>query len=130
MKKIQIILASLLIAVGMGAAFSPTLFAAQDAAKNAACEGIALTGGKCDSDDKKDSSNKINGIIRTVINLFSLVVGVAAVIMVIVGGFKYITSSGDSTAVNGAKNTILYALVGLVIVLLAQVIVQFVIGKV
>ena len=72
----------------------------------------------------------VNNIITTVINIFSLVVGVVSVIMIIVGGLKYITSGGDSGNVSGAKNTILYAIVGLVIVALAQVIVRFVLSRV
>jgi hypothetical protein len=59
-----------------------------------------------------------------------VIVGVAAVIMIIIGGFRYITSSGDSASVNSAKNTILYAIIGLVIVALAQVIVRFVLNQV
>jgi len=58
-----------------------------------------------------------------------MVVGAAAVIMIIVGGFKYITSSGDSTSVESAKNTILFAVIGLVIALVAQSIVIFVLRK-
>jgi hypothetical protein len=49
--------------------------------------------------------------------------------MIILGGFKYITSGGDTGNVTGAKNTILYAIVGLVIVALAQIIVRFVLDK-
>jgi hypothetical protein len=58
------------------------------------------------------------------------VVGVVSVIMIIIGGFKYIISSGDSANVTSAKNTILYAIIGLVVVLLAQIIVRFVIARV
>jgi len=76
------------------------------------------------------ASDSVNNIITTVINIFSLIVGVVAVIMIIVGGFRYITSGGDSGNVSGAKNTILFAIVGLVIVALAQIIVKFVLGKV
>jgi len=54
---------------------------------------------------------------------------VAAVIMIIVGGFRYITSGGDSTRVGGAKNTLIYAIVGLIIVALAQAIVHFVLNN-
>lgn len=72
----------------------------------------------------------VNNIITTVINVLSLVIGVIAVIMIIIGGFKYITSSGDAGNVTSAKNTILYAVVGLVVVALAQIIVRFVIGRV
>ena len=76
-----------------------------------------------------DSGNQVQSIIATVINIFSLVVGVIAVIMIIIGGVKYITSGGDSGNVTGAKNTILYAIIGLVIVALAQTIVFFVLGQ-
>lgn len=69
------------------------------------------------------------GIITGAVNIISLVVGIVAVIMIIVGGFKYITSSGDSGKVGSAKNTILYAIIGLVVVALAQVIVKFVLNK-
>lgn len=71
----------------------------------------------------------INGTITTVVNIISIVVGVLAVIMIIVGGFRYITSGGKEEGVKGAKNTILYALIGLIIVALAQVIVRFVLSK-
>lgn len=73
--------------------------------------------------------SKINQLVATVVNLFSVLVGVVAVIMIIVGGFRYITSGGDSGNVSSAKNTILYAIVGLVIVALSQFIVKFVLAK-
>lgn len=78
----------------------------------------------------EDATAKINDLIADVINIFSLVVGVVSVIMIIIGGFKYITSGGDSSNITGAKNTILYAIIGLVIVALAQTIVRFVLGRV
>ncbi len=80
--------------------------------------------------DTGDAEGTVNDIIATVINIFSLVVGVVSVIMIIIGGLKYITSGGDSGNVSGAKNTILYAIVGLVIVALAQIIVKFVLNRV
>ncbi|HET7672946.1 MAG TPA: pilin [Candidatus Saccharimonadales bacterium] len=76
-----------------------------------------------------EPENKLNDLIATIVNLFSVVVGVVAVIMIIVGGFRYVTSGGDSGNVSSAKNTILYAIVGLVIVALAQFIVKFVLSK-
>lgn len=96
--------------------------------KDAACQGVALTGGSCTTDPNA-TENKINSTIATVINIFSWIVGITAVIMIIIGGFKYITSQGDSGNVSGAKNTILYAVIGLVIVAMAQVIVKFVLNK-
>ena len=80
--------------------------------------------------DTATANNKINSILTLVINIFSLVVGVISVIMIIIGGLKYITSGGEASNISGAKNTIIYAIVGLVIVALAQFIVHFVLGKI
>jgi cytochrome bd-type quinol oxidase subunit 2 len=95
--------------------------------KDEVCKGVVLTGGNC---DPANASSSVETVIKTVINLLSLIVGIVAVIMIIIGGLKYITSSGDSNNVTSAKNTILYAVIGLVIVVLAQVIVRFVLDKV
>ncbi len=73
--------------------------------------------------------SSLDNTIHNVVNLLSVAVGIAAVIMLILGGFRYITSSGNQEAVKAAKNTIMYALIGLVIAALAQVIVQFVLNK-
>jgi len=88
------------------------------------------SGNDCTPGTTSTAPDKINSIIKTVINVFSIVVGVVAVIMIIIGGFRYITSGGDSSNVSGAKNTIIYAIIGLVVVALAQFIVQFVVNKV
>lgn len=92
-----------------------------DAAKSSACSSI----GGCAGGEKK-----INKVIKFVINGFSVVVGIIAVIMVIVGGLKFITSGGDSNKVSSARSSILYAVIGLIVVALAQVIVRFVLQKV
>lgn len=84
------------------------------------------TGGITDQQAK----DRINNILKTIIRLFSIVVGVASVVMIIVGGLKYITSGGDSGNVSGAKNTILYAIIGIVVVALAQFIVRFVLTQI
>jgi hypothetical protein len=76
-----------------------------------------------------DPGGRVDSIIKLVINIFSLIVGVVSVIMIIIGGLKYITSGGDSGNITGAKNTILYAIIGLVVVALAQVVVKFVLQK-
>lgn len=85
------------------------------------------TGTSCPA--QTSNKQKVNDVVKLVINTFSVVVGVASVIMIIVGGFKYVISSGDSNNINSAKNTILYAIIGLVIVALAQIIVKFVLAK-
>jgi cytochrome bd-type quinol oxidase subunit 2 len=111
----------------------PAMVSAQDI-QDGLCAGSELStqaAGNCDSAASgAEAAETVDTIIETVINIFSLVVGVVSVIMIIVGGLKYITSGGDSGNVSGAKNTILYAIIGLVVVALAQVIVQFVLGRV
>lgn len=87
-----------------------------------------LQTGGCDTGTEAGTAG-LQALIEKIINIFSIIVGVIAVIMIIVGGLKYITSGGDSGNVSSAKNTIIYALVGLVIVALAQFIVRFVLGS-
>ena len=110
--------------------------AASNSIQNCLAQGTNLdatgaSSGDCSGNtDTSGGATNINSIIKTIINIFSIVVGVVAVIMIIVGGFRYITSGGDSNNVSGAKNTIIYAIIGLVVVALAQFIVQFVLNKV
>lgn len=88
--------------------------------------------GANDSAGVPDSANpgkNINDTIRSLVNILTAIVGIAAVIMIIVGGFRYITSGSSPEGAKGAKNTILYAIIGLVIVALAQVVVHFVLNK-
>ncbi len=98
------------------------------AGSNLDFRGISSTGcaGNQNLDDGPGGSGGVGETIKKVINFMSVLVAAIAVIMVIWGGFKYVTSGGDSNNVSSAKSTIIYALVGLVIVALAQFIVQFV----
>jgi len=95
-------------------------------------QGVSFTntGDQTGCTDDGSSKNSLSSVIKNVINIFSIVVGAISVIMIIIGGFRYVVSNGDSNGVSGAKNTILYAIVGLVIVLFAQVIVKFVLTNV
>ncbi|MBP6041434.1 hypothetical protein KA529_00220 [Candidatus Saccharibacteria bacterium] len=68
------------------------------------------------------------GIFEKVVNILLFIVGALSVIMLIVGGIRYVISAGDQNAVTGAKNTILYAIIGLVISFLAFAAVRFVVG--
>ena len=68
------------------------------------------------------------GIFRQVTNTILYVVGIIAVVMLIIGGIKYVVSGGDSKKVTDAKNTVLYAIIGLVVAFLAFAIVNFVIS--
>ena len=77
-----------------------------------------------------DTSTEIDSPIRTVINILLYVVGILAVVMIIVSGLKMTMSAGDAGAVQKAKNTLIYSVIGLIIVILAYAIVNFVITKI
>jgi cytochrome bd-type quinol oxidase subunit 2 len=130
--RIKRLLISLVAFFGLAMPFAVSAtISAQVNIEDNLCDGASLKiDGECDAQSDETGKNKINGILEDVINIFSLVVGVISVVMIIVGGLKYITSGGDSGNVTGAKNTILYAVVGLVVVALAQFIVKFVLNRV
>ncbi|HVS58445.1 MAG TPA: pilin [Candidatus Saccharimonadales bacterium] len=87
---------------------------------------LSLSGsGNCGS----GTTSNLDTFLQWAVNIFSAIVGIIAVVMIIVGGLKYITSGGESSKVGSAKNTLLYAIIGLIVVALAQVIVHFVIAK-
>ena len=69
---------------------------------------------------------QVNDIVLAVVNWLLFAVGVVSVVMLIVGGIKYATSAGDSNKVTSAKNTIMYAIIGLAVAVLAFAIVGFV----
>lgn len=69
------------------------------------------------------------GIFSTITNVLLFVLGAISVIMIIIGGLRYVISGGDQAAVSAAKNTILYAVVGIIVAILAYAVVNFVIGS-
>ncbi len=70
-----------------------------------------------------------DGIFQTIVNTLLFIIGAVAVIMLVYGGFKYVISGGDSSAVTSAKNTILYAVVGIVVALLSWAVLDFVLKQ-
>lgn len=99
--------------------------------KQQACEALGgassgTSGGTCAT---PAAGPDVDKTLKLGINAFSLIIGVTAVIMIMVGGMKYVLSNGDSGNVNSAKNTILYALIGLVVVALAQIVVRYVLNR-
>jgi hypothetical protein len=131
-RTIIVAVSALLLAVpGAVPALGSVAFA-DNAIANGVCSGSNQAGGNSNQGVSCDANNNgnvdVGGLAKTVVNIFSIVVGAVAVIMIIYGGFRYITSGGDSNAVGSAKNTLIYAIVGLIIVALAQVIVHFVLS--
>ena len=113
------LLAALLLVAG------PAGIAEAATSKQEACNALGA-GSNCAT----GGGSTVEGAVKGAINILSILVGVAAVIMIIVGGFRYVTSGGDANATKGARDTILYALVGLVVVAIAQAIVKFVLERV
>ena len=68
------------------------------------------------------------GIFNNITNLLLFIIGVLSVIMLIIGGIRYVISGGNQQAITSAKNTILYAIVGLIIAILSFAIINFVVG--
>lgn len=109
-----------LIGTGTSAALSPVVIAAS-ASKDAACAGLS------EIDTTQDCGTNgagLTNVVSAVVKILSYVAGVAAVIMVLIAGFKYITSGGDAGKVGSAKTTLIYALIGVGIAAIAQILVH------
>jgi hypothetical protein len=95
------------------------------------CKGTGGTysGGQClkgaDTLDVNDQPSVMT-TIKNITNILLYVSGAIAVIMIIVGGIRYATSGGEQAAITGAKNTVLYAIIGVIVTLLAYAAVNFV----
>lgn len=75
-----------------------------------------------------NNSSTLPGVIINILNAIIFVGGIVAAVFIVVGGFNYMTSAGDASKVAKAKNTIIYALIGLVVCVLAFAIVNWAIG--
>ena len=121
MNKLKMILAGLLIVPTITFAVAPAVSAADFTLRG----GIDSAQGE--GVDKVNSSPE--SLVKQFVNIFLFAVGALSVIMLIWGGIRYTTSAGDSNKVTSAKNTVLYAIVGLVVSILAWAIVNMVIDK-
>lgn len=108
-----LIMGVITVVIASGSVSALTL---QEGAEAARCDG-------CPRDLFGDT-----GVFKQVTNTILYIVGIVAVIMLIIGGIRYVISGGDSKKVTDAKNTILYAIIGLVIAFLAFAIVNFVVS--
>lgn len=113
------------LVLGLGFTFAP--------AASAECNTDSLnlsSGVDCAKGDKTPDSlfggNGNEGIFKKIVNILLFVIGAVAVIMLIIGGIRYVTSAGDQNAVTAAKNTIMYAIIGIVVAVLAFAVVNFV----
>jgi len=123
MKKFQTIIASLAVMLGVAVVPVAVVSAAPCTGSPAQCakQGVDDVGGDQNQPKLEDS-------IKWIVNVLLFVLGAVAVIMIIIGGIRYTTSNGESAQITSAKNTILYAVVGLVVAILAYAIVNFVLS--
>jgi hypothetical protein len=126
-KSIKTAIAGLLmvpaLALGISTFIAPSTFAADCSNGTTAQQGVDCIGG-----DNSKPLFGTNGIFTGIINTALFIIGALSVIMLIYGGIRYTISMGDAKNVESAKNTIMYAIIGVVIALLAYAIVNFVIG--
>lgn len=74
---------------------------------------------------RSGSTVTLTGAIGTIVNTFLFLIGAVSVLMIIYGGFRYVSSGGEASAVKSAKDTIMYSIAGLVIALSAYAITNF-----
>ncbi len=126
-KEITVVLAAILSTLFFVGLTSNLAYAdTKSAIQSGVCEANGLTADECKN---QTPVKDLNNTIANVINILSAIVGIVAVIIIIVAGFKYVTSAGNDQTVASAKKTLLYAIIGLIVVALAQIIVKFVLNK-
>jgi hypothetical protein len=77
-----------------------------------------------------NTATTVNSLFANVSNTLIFLVGAISVIMIIIGGMRYVLSNGDAKAAAAGKDTILYAVIGVVIAIIAYSIVKFVVTTV
>ncbi len=122
MNKLKLILAGLLVVPTVALTVAPAASAEGD---------FTLTNGvnSARGEGVSETASDPQTLVKQFVNIFLFAVGALSVIMLIWGGIRYTTSAGDSNKVTAAKNTVLYAIVGLVVAILAYAIVNMVIDK-
>lgn len=124
MKKFKYLILTIGVVLGFGLATVPCMVGAvTNTALDSACSGDAADTAVC----KDRATDKVPAFIKTVVNTLLYVLGAVSVIVIILSGIFYAVSGGDSSQITRAKNTLLYAVVGLVVAVLAYAIVNYVI---
>jgi hypothetical protein len=130
-KSLQGLLVVPALALGLtfatGVISSPSAQAATATCATDVTSGLAGGAGCAQGANQQSDLFGSNGIFKTITNVLLFVIGAISVIMLIIGGIRYVVSGGDAGAVTSAKNTILYAVVGIVVAILAYALVNFVI---
>lgn len=113
--------------LALGVSFATPLLQPADANAQTFDEGLKDGADSAKGTDQQEELFGDDGVFKTVTNVLLFIIGAISVIMLIIGGIRYVVSGGDSGAVTSAKNTILYAVVGIVVAILAYALVNFVV---
>jgi hypothetical protein len=125
--KLKVVLPLLLLFALGGQALIPASALACGSSSGSSTSQVEYSVGSTTAGTAPDCSGSgVTNVLSAAVTVLSLVIGAAAVIMILVGGFKYMTSGGDSSKVASAKTTLIYALVGVAVAALAQFLVHFV----
>lgn len=129
-KSLQALMLVPVLALGISLV-APVAQSASAATADCSETNLSVTSGAscAKGDDQSSDLFGSSGIFKTITNVMLFIIGAVSVIMLIIGGIRYTVSGGDSAAVTGAKNTILYAIVGIVVALLAFAVVNFVLTQ-
>ena len=122
------LVAAFVVAAGVSAS---TSYASNSSPGDKVFEGFKATTGPdaCKNNAAGQNSCSLTDNIQIIVNVLLFVIGAVAVVMIIIGGIRYVTSDGDSSRITSAKNTILYSVIGLIIALLAFALVNFIINQ-
>ena len=80
--------------------------------------------------NKDEAQNKVNSTVAGIVNLLLMALGIISIIMIVVGGILFALANGDSSRVAKARNTVIYAVVGLVVALFAGALVNFIFNRI
>lgn len=127
---IGILMMSLLYVTPITLALPNTAYAADPppTTEGKLCEGANIGGASCAA-NPKESDVPFQNRLATITNVILYLIGAVSVIVIIYGGFRYVTSTGDAARVKAAKDTIIYAIAGLVVAIMSYGIVNFVINQ-
>lgn len=129
--KIALALQSLVLVLGISGA--SLALAGTARAEQGDCDPntLSLTSGAAcaQANDAKNNLFGTNGVFITIMNTLIFLIGAVAVVFLIIGGFRYVVSQGDAKHIAAAKDTILYALVGIGVAVISFAAVQFVVNS-
>ena len=97
--------------------------------KNASLSAVCSSNPPGSSTTSKSNADPISVKIASIIKIIVEVAGIIAVVVIIISGIRYALSTGDANKVNSAKNNLIYALIGLAVIVLADTIVSYVISQ-